>query len=281
MTSSPAFPVGKFAPVGNGRFKLHYHEAGERSAGKPTLLFLHGSGPGASGYSNFRRNYVPMAAAGYHILAVDYLGYGHSDKPADFLYTNTNQVALLDEFLVGLGIEQVIPIGNSLGGFFALEYTLHHPHKVPKLICMAPGGIEDPAKWIGGSAGMQAMGAAVRKGNFDAQNFRELLRLIVHDEAHLTDEVIWERLPIAQQQPVEVFSTISYSPIWDRLGEIKIPVLGFWGFHDQFLPVRHAMIMQEKIADCRVIISNRAGHWFMIEETEFFNEACLQFLAEG
>jgi 4,5:9,10-diseco-3-hydroxy-5,9,17-trioxoandrosta-1(10),2-diene-4-oate hydrolase len=281
MADTPAFPIGKFAPVAKGKYKLHYHEGGERKPGQPTLLFLHGSGPGASGYSNFRRNYEVMVKAGYHIIAVDYLGYGHSDKPTDFLYTNDNQVALLDEFVTGLGLDQVIPVGNSLGGFFALQYTLAFPHKVAKLICMAPGGIEDTAKWIGGSAGMQAMGVAVRKQNFNAENFRELLTLIVHDPVHLTDTVINERLPIAQTQPLEVFTTVVYSPIWDSLGDIKIPVLGFWGFHDQFLPVRHAMVMQEKISDSRMIISNRAGHWFMIEETELFNNACLHFLAES
>lgn len=280
MADSQAFPIGKFATVSNGRYKLHYHEGGERKAGQPTLLFLHGSGPGASGYSNFRRNYEVMVKEGYHYIAVDYLGYGHSDKPSDFKYTNDNQIALLDEFLVGLGIDQIIPIGNSLGGFFALQYALTYPHKVVKIIGMAPGGIEDTAVWIGDSKGMQAMGVAVRKQDFNAQNFRELLTLIVHDPAHLTDTVINERLTIAQAQPLEVFTTVVYTPIWDRLSEIKVPVLGFWGFHDHFLPVRHAMVMQEEIEDSRMIISNRAGHWFMIEETDLFNQACLQFLAE-
>ena len=124
------------------------------------------------------------------------------------------------------------------------------------------------------------IGNAVRKGNFNAENFRELLKLIVKDEAHLTSEVIAERLPIAQKQPLEVFTTIAYTPIWDRLGDIKVPVLGFWGYYDQFLPIRHGLIMQEQIPDCRMILSNRAGHWFMIEETELFNSACLQFLSE-
>jgi 4,5:9,10-diseco-3-hydroxy-5,9,17-trioxoandrosta-1(10),2-diene-4-oate hydrolase len=278
---APPFPIGKFAMVHGGRLRLHYHEAGAPSAGKPTLLYLHGSGPGASGYSNFRRNFPSMVQAGYHILAVDYIGYGHSDMPRDFQYSNANQVAILHEFLAQKGIGQIVPIGNSLGGFFALEYTLRFPNEVSKLICMAPGGIEDVSRWIAESPGMTAMGVAVRKGNFDRVNFRELLKLIVKDEAHLTDEVIAERLPIARKQPLEIFTTVKYSPIWDRLGEIRVPVLGFWGYHDQFLPVRHALLMQKILPDCRMVLSNRAGHWFMIEEAELFNSTCLQFLRES
>lgn len=280
MTGDLGIPVHKYVSVANGRYRLHYHERGEQRADRPTLLFLHGSGPGASGYSNFRRNYEVMAQAGYHCIAVDYLGYGHSDKPAEFEYANTNQVILLEQMLDVLGIDQLVPIGNSLGGFIGFEYTLRNPARVPKLIGMAPGGVEDPALWIADSVGMQTMAAAVRKQDFNAENFRELLKLIVHDPVHLTDDVINERLPIAQSQPLEVFTTVRYSPLWGRLGEIACPVLGFWGYHDQFLPVSHAMTMQAVIPDCRMLLSNRAGHWFMIEEAGMFNAACLQFLAE-
>jgi 4,5:9,10-diseco-3-hydroxy-5,9,17-trioxoandrosta-1(10),2-diene-4-oate hydrolase len=279
MNDAPAFPIGQFATVYGG-MKLHYHEAGARSASKPSVLFLHGSGPGASGYSNYRGNYPAFVDAGYHILAVDYIGYGHSDKPTDFQYSNANQIAILDEFLTQKGIDRVIPVGNSLGGFFALQYALTYPKKVPRLICMAPGGIEDVTKWVADSPGMTAMGAAVRRRNFDTDSLTALLRLIVKDPRHLTARVVSERLPIAQQQPLEVYSTMAYTPVWNSLSEIKVPVLGFWGTHDQFLPVRHATIMYEKIPDCRVILSNRAGHWFMIEEQELFNSACLQFLSE-
>ena len=275
------FPVGRFATVRDG-LRLHYHEFGERTPDQPSLLFLHGSGPGASGYSNFRHNWPAMVAAGHHALVVDYLGYGHSDKPSDFRYTNVNQVALLHDFLVELGIKQVVPVGNSLGGFLGLQYALTHPDRVPRLICMAPGGIEDVADWIHESPGLQAMGAAVRRPEaFTRESFRELLTLIVKDPVHLTDQVIDERLPIARTQPTAVYSTMEYTPIWHDLGAIRVPVLGFWGYHDRFLPVRHALVMQEKIPDCRMILSNRAGHWFMIEEPALFNDACIQFLSEA
>ena len=277
MATQPAFPVGKFATVHNGTLKLHYHEVGQPND-KPSLLFLHGSGPGASGYSNFRNNYPVMAEAGYHVLAVDYIGYGHSDKPKDFIYSTENQVTILHELVQQLGIKSVVPVGNSLGGFYSIAYALAYPQEVPKLILMAPGGIHEECARPS-SPGLQAMVAAVQKQDFQEDNFRELLKLIVKDERHLTDQVIAERLPIAQSQPIEVYAKAVHAPVWERLQELEMPVLGFWGYHDQFLSVRHAMIMEEKIADCRVIISNRAGHWFMIEEPELFNSASLAFLA--
>ena len=276
----PPFPVGTFATVWNDQYRIHYHEMGAPND-KPSLLFLHGSGPGASGYSNFRNNYPVMAAAGYHVVAVDYLGFGQSDKPRDFDYSTENQVAMLHELVQKLGIKKVIPVGNSLGGFYGHAYALTYPDDVPKIISMAPGGVHEESTRAS-SPGLAAMREAVGKGteNFTKESFRELLKLIVKDERHLTDEVIAERLPIAQSQPIEVYTRAIHRPIWERLHEIKVPVLAFWGFHDQFLSYKHGDIMLEKIEHCRLVISNRAGHWFQIEEKELFNETSLAFLAE-
>ena len=64
------FPEGKYLTTKSG-YAIHYHEAGERQPGKPSILFLHGSGPGASGYSNFKQNYPVFAAAGYRPISID------------------------------------------------------------------------------------------------------------------------------------------------------------------------------------------------------------------
>ena len=74
-------PEGRYITTANGR-RMHLHAIGE---GEP-LLFLHGSGPGASGGSNFRHNAEVIGAAGYECLLLDALGYGRSDKPTDVGY---------------------------------------------------------------------------------------------------------------------------------------------------------------------------------------------------
>src|SRR5262249_14711784 len=74
---SKGVPEGKFVDIGDG-LQIHYQEMG---AGKNALVFLHGSGPGASGYSNFRRNYPFFAERGFRTIVPDTLGYGYSSKP--------------------------------------------------------------------------------------------------------------------------------------------------------------------------------------------------------
>ena len=64
MSGTP-IPEGEYCTTASG-LRLHYHMHGE--AGRPVVVFLHGSGPGASGYSNFKHNYGVLAEAGYTVM---------------------------------------------------------------------------------------------------------------------------------------------------------------------------------------------------------------------
>ena len=56
MTESQRLPDGQYAACPNGH-RIHYIDQGEG----PAVVFLHGSGPGASGHSNFKGNYPALA----------------------------------------------------------------------------------------------------------------------------------------------------------------------------------------------------------------------------
>src|SRR6185436_7611532 len=95
-----SLPVARYADIGDG-LRLHYHDVG---SGEP-LLFLHGSGPGASGYSNFKKNFPFFAERGHRALVLDNLGFGYSSKP-DADYPLDVVVGAIRRFLDKLGIER-------------------------------------------------------------------------------------------------------------------------------------------------------------------------------
>jgi len=274
---STPIPVGSYLNVRDG-LRLHFHELGTPSPTMPTLLFLHGSGPGASGYSNFHRNFPYFAEQGYHVLVPDYLGYGLSDKPDSIAYTSDLHVEVLAELLSARGVTSVIPIGNSLGGAIAMQYALRHPAQVKRLVMMGPGGLEDAALWAPSMPGLRAMGAFLFGPRDDRAAFRKLLEQLVADPGIITDEVIDSRFPIWLTQPIEVFKTMQVAVSGDRLEELKIPILGLWGQRDRFCPSRHAGILIERGVDVRVVVSSHSGHWFMLEEPAYFNREVLDFL---
>ena len=272
------FPEGKYLTTKSG-YAIHYHEAGERQPGKPSILFLHGSGPGASGYSNFKQNYPVFAAAGYHCLVIDYPGFGYSSMPTDIEYTTEFYVAQFIEFMDALHIDQVVPVGNSLGGSLAIGLALDHPDRVERLILMAPGGLVELSTFVPFQVGLYAIQQWLKGAQTDAQSFREVLGHLVFDPSRLTDEAVSERLPIALSQPKEVWIRRRTRHHTERLKDIACPILCFWGSRDKFVPVSQGQILLERAPDVRLVTSNRCGHWYMIEEADDFNAQSIAFLA--
>jgi 4,5:9,10-diseco-3-hydroxy-5,9,17-trioxoandrosta-1(10),2-diene-4-oate hydrolase len=270
-------PVDKYHTLRSGH-RLHYTEVGVPSDNRPTILCLHGGGPGASGYSNYKKNLSYFAAQGYHALAPDLLGFGLSDKPEDIDYTSTLHVEAMHELIVAKNITSVVPVGNSLGGSVALEYTFAYQHSVPQLILMAPGGIADPKTFWGTTEGGIALATFARERPRDEAEFRKVLSLLVHNPADIDDTIIAERHPVALQQPSRVFTSVSIQPTWLRLHEITCPILCFWGQHDRFLPATQALLLGEQARDVKIVISNRAGHWYMLEQPDDFNREVIDFL---
>ena len=97
---------GNFADVGDG-LRLHYLDEGR---GEP-VVFLHGSGPGASGWSNFKKNYPFFAEHGRRAIVVDNLGFGCSSKP-EIDYGMDVIVGALTKLLDRLEIERCAVVGN-------------------------------------------------------------------------------------------------------------------------------------------------------------------------
>ena len=136
---------GSFPPVKEVKLKsgltMTYREMGSG----PAVIFLHGSGPGASGHSNFKLNYPVIAEKGYRTIIPDMIGFGGSSKPNDIQYVLDFFRDTFIEFIEILKIEKCVLIGNSLGGGIAMAATLKRPELVEKLVLMAPGGIE--SRW--------------------------------------------------------------------------------------------------------------------------------------
>jgi 4,5:9,10-diseco-3-hydroxy-5,9,17-trioxoandrosta-1(10),2-diene-4-oate hydrolase len=281
---NPPIPVGYFHSLRNG-LKVHYHEAGKFDPAKPTIVFLHGAGPGASGYSNFKYNFPYFAEHGFHSLAPDFLGFGLSSQPANLCYNSPILVSMLKELLDAKGIKKIIPVGNSLGGAISLDFYMTHRERVDKLILMAPGGLRDPREWVGQSEGLQKMWAWTSNRPTDRteaeRSFRELLALLVHDKSDITDDAVAERFDIAMEQPMVLYQTLTcpfYLP--SQLQTIDCPVIAFWGTRDKFLPYTQHKILKDALPDATISLSDEAGHWFMIEEKDRFNRECVQFLKQ-
>ena len=279
MQTTHSIPEGKYLDIGEVAGlpqRIHYHEQGEGEA----VIFLHGAGGGASGYSNFKGNYPEFAEAGFRSIVPDLIGYGLSSKPDLEQYDLDLFIAGIKGLVDGLGLEKITLLGNSLGGAVALGYALAHPDDVARLILMAPGGVEDLDTYLA-MPGIANMFAIYASGKTGAEAMRAVMTMQLFDPSLLTDEIINERAPIAATQTNAARSILKVPNMTEQLHQLRCPVFGFWGVNDQFNPVSGTMKLMDNCPQARMVLVNRCGHWVQVEHREMFNRSCIDFLKNG
>ena len=264
-----AVPEGKYADVGNG-VTMHYHEAGKGDRG--VILFVHGSGPGASGWSNFKRNYPFLAEHGYRTIVPDTMGYGYSTKPENGTFSLDDVGAQYKALLDALGVDRATVVGNSQGGAIAITMALNYPELVEKLVLMAPGGLEARETYMQ-MEGIKTMIRVLYKEGISKETMRKVFALQLHDESKITDEVIEERYQVAMTQHKDNLARIRVTNQEERLSEIQCPVLCFWGVNDKFCPSSGASKIATRCANSRTMLIGSCGHWVMVEYAKLFNRA--------
>ena len=254
---------------------IHFQEFGP--ADGSAVVFVHGSGPGASGHSNFKGNIRHLVDAGFRVVVPDLPGFGYSSKPVDRDYTTDFFRAALVGLISALNINQCALIGNSLGGAISIRSALDHPELITKLVLMAPGGIEELDTYMA----MPAMAKMISNfvgGALDREGLRNVLKTLVYDPVHVTDELVDERWAILQEQPPEVLGRMIIPNMETELSQLQCPVLSFWGVDDELLPASGGQKITRACKPSRHVDVAECGHWVMVEHQRMFNAACLDFL---
>lgn len=263
----------------NGGYDIQIAEAGNKS--DPAVVFIHGSGPGASGASNFRQNIDAFVGAGYRVILPDLIGYGASSKPEGIDYTLQLFTDTLYEALQAHGITSANLVGNSLGGGIALQMTLDHPEFAKNLVLMAPGCVAEREAYFV-MPGIAKMVSNFGGPDFNLDEQRRLVGNLVHPDfaPNIPDTLVQERFEVARTQPKDVIVRMRTPDLSPRLGEIDKPIFVLWGLNDDFCPEAHARLFLDKCRDVRAITFARTGHWVQVERAAEFNRYAIDFLNE-
>jgi 4,5:9,10-diseco-3-hydroxy-5,9,17-trioxoandrosta-1(10),2-diene-4-oate hydrolase len=279
VANNGLLPEGQYAQCANG-YRIHYLDEGDAAA--QAVVFLHGSGPGASGYSNFKGNFPPLVAAGYRCIVPDLIGYGFSDKPDDVDHPLAFFVECVRQTLDCAGVERCTVVGNSLGGAVAIGLALEHPSLVDKLILMAPGGLSELQEYQR-MPGMQKVFEVFGSGEpVTAAVLKDLFATgLLYDAKHATDSLVAERMQIMQIMNGHVMATMQIPVLTARLHELDCPVLGFWGLEEKMMPENGIMALARNVRHLRLVLVSECGHWVMVEHEDMFNRTCLDFIRYG
>lgn len=262
------------------RLRLHYNAAG---TGR-TVILLHGGGPGASGWSNYSRNFQAFVDAGFHTVLLDCPGFNKSDPivvTEDRAVVNAKATAGL---MNALGIERASLVGNSMGGASALNFALRYPGRLDKLVLMGPAGLGKSLFVPQPTEGIKHLINVFR--NPSMESLKRMLSVFVFDQSGMTEELIAQRYEsmmrdggIHLRNWVEGFAAGAMSDLSPRLQEISAPTLCTWGRDDRFLPLDQGIKVITEMPNAALHVFPQCGHWAQWEHADAFNRLVIDFIS--
>ncbi|BBZ36368.1 alpha/beta fold hydrolase [Mycolicibacterium confluentis] len=266
---------------------LRYHEAGDG----PPLVLLHGSGPGVTGWRNYRGN-LAVFAERYRCLVLEFPGFGVSDDFGGHPVIDAQ--GAVPAFLDGLGLERVDIIGNSMGGGVGINFAINHPERVGRLVTI--GGIGTNIFSPGPSEGIRLLQEFTEDPT--RQRLIDWLHSMVYDPALVTEELIEERWALATDPEtleaarrmygkaayagmMEMMRRADFPMPWAVMHKLAAPTLLTWGRDDRVSPLDMALIPMRTIPNAEFHVFPNCGHWVMIEAKAAFERTVLSFLAQA
>ena len=270
------------ADVTLGDHVLHVSTSGPRS-GKP-VLWLHGSGPGATALSNWER-VIDSLAIRFFNIAPDILGFGDSTHPVAPPRGIGRFAALrcksLLELLDAPALERVNIVSHSMGGLFALLLAKHHPERVGKLILLGSAGAPLPP-------GPSIVKLVKFYDDPSVSAMTALMREFVYDPAlfgHDLEAIATARMPRATREDVRRSHLATFdmthppeprAPEWFE--SITHETLLIHGREDRMLDVKSSIWLQAHLPNARLFVIPKCGHWTQIEHPQVFEHLVAAFM---
>jgi 2-hydroxy-6-oxonona-2,4-dienedioate hydrolase len=255
--------------------KIHYLEAGTG----PNVILLHGLGADAT---NWAANTAVLSKS-FHVYVPDQIGFGESDKPL-INYRVGTLVDFLDGFCKKLGIAKASIVGNSLGGWAAMGFTLAHPDKVEKMVLVDSAGYS--FEKLGGPKPTHEMLEALNPSTLAGA--KAVLGIILADKT-MANDVIAEQLFTSHLKHNDGYTIDKFidsilrgdDVVDGKLGAIKAPTLVVWGREDALTPLAGGKMMAAEIPGAEAVILDHCGHVPQLECSGPFNAALMKFLTGG
>ena len=247
------------------------------SGSGPSVLFLHGSGPGTTGAGAWAAT-AHAVGASWRVVAPDQAGFGGTPLRAGSrggLRTWVDQAAGLMD---ALSVASYAVVGHSMGGAVALALAAAHPDRVTHVVAVSTMGAPDAPL----SADLDALWAAPP----GSDGARDMLSRLLHDQSLVTDSAVRARAE-AMEAGAASFELMFPAPRqrWvddltlsaQLLARVKAPVLLVHGAQDGVTPLETAALpLLEQLGDVRLHVLGKCGHAPAVE-----HPACFQSLVTG
>ncbi|QRY62921.1 alpha/beta fold hydrolase [Gordonia sp. PDNC005] len=266
---------------------LRYHEYGDG----PPLVLLHGSGPGVTGWRNYRGN-LGLFGEHFRCLVLEFPGFGVSDDWGGHPMVTAG--AALGAFVDALGLDTFDVVGNSMGGGVGIGYDIANPGRIRRLVTI--GGIGRNIFSPGPGEGIKLLQEFTE--NPTREGLIQWLHSMVYDPAVVTDQLIEERWALATEPGtlesarrmygkaafaamIQAMNASDAPPQWAMMHKVSAKTLLTWGRDDRVSPLDMALVPMRTIPDAELHVFPNCGHWAMIEAKAAFERTVMGFLLES
>lgn len=240
----------------------NYIEVGE---GKP-IIILHGL---MGGLSNFDAVTDFLSKKGYRVIIPQLPIYSMS-----LIKTNVKNFAkYLHEFIAYKELDEVILLGNSLGGHIGLYHTKLFPGKVKALIITGSSGLYE-----------SAMGSGYTKRS-DYEVIKKKAQDVFYDPEVATKEIVDEVYETVNDRN-KLIKTVAIAKSAIRhnmasdLPNMTQPTCIIWGKNDTVTPPEVADEFNQLLPDSDLFWIDKCGHAAMMEHPQEFNAILDKWLTD-
>jgi pimeloyl-ACP methyl ester carboxylesterase len=255
----------------------------------PLLIMMHGTGGHAETYC---RNLRALCEH-FHVAAIDLVGHGFSDRPADLAYSLDDFARHVVGVIDALGHERAHVSGESLGGMIAAWVGITYPDRVGKVV-MNTGTLARPD--AAGQAQLDDLEQrthALARDGVTLEKVRHRMNWLVADPARMTDEMVGVRLRVYEQpgmldDAARIMSRVVGMLRGDHdreymdpgvLKRLLRPTLVLWTEDNPGQTTELARAVSADIPDVRFEVLSDCAHWPQFERPDEFNRAHLEFLS--
>lgn len=256
--------------------------------GDTTLLFVHG-------LATFARSWmlnIQELKQRYRCVAVDLPGNGYSEG-GDYPYGMNFFAGCVYDFARKMGLQNVVPIGHSMGGQVVLTLLINEPTICRKAVLCAAAGFETftPMERAIYKAGIHFLDFFSTEEN----SLTRVLKASFFSYPAYADDMISELVGLLKHQPVSQYRRMIEGcidgminePVFDRLHTIQQEVLVLCGERDALIPNRllhpttAKAIAEEGVArmpGARLEVLAKCGHFLQFEQPAKVNWLISEFI---
>ena len=237
----------------------------EGGSGEP-LVYLHGAGGMTPG--------DPLLAAlaeRHHVYAPYLPGYGETEDCPE-LRDMLDYTLHTWDVIEGLGLEDPILVGHSMGGMIAAEMAALAPNDLTRLALIAPAGLwldDHPTPDMFSILPYEMPKYLFHDPEAGATMMTSGLK--IDDPKFLQDYLVRNARQLGMAG--KLLFPIPERGLGERLYRIKAKTVIVWGESDRMIPPVYGPAFQKVIADSRLVIVPEAGHMVILEKPQAVVEA--------